>query len=66
MTTQARILHARSGVVLEQSGSDYRVSSLRLSEPSTFSNASEAEQAFDAEVVASERDPELMSRLGGA
>ncbi|MFN3878489.1 MAG: hypothetical protein ACK4MH_08930 [Brevundimonas sp.] len=66
MTTDARILHARSGVVLEQRGEDYAVSSLRLSEPLTFTDVSEAQLAFDKEVTASEQDPELMSRLGGA
>ena len=66
MNTEARILHARSGVVLEQRGEDYAVSSLRLSEPTPFTDLSEAQQAFDNEVTASEQDPELMSRLGGA
>ncbi|TFW11867.1 hypothetical protein EGY25_07295 [Brevundimonas intermedia] len=66
MTTDARILHARSGVVLEQRGEDYAVSSLRLSEPLTFPDASQAQLAFESEVTASEQDPELMSRLGGA
>jgi len=66
MTTDARILHARSGVVLEQRGEDYAVSSLRLSEPLIFTNLSEAQLAFDNEVAASEQDAELMSRLGGA
>ena len=32
MTMDARILHARSGVTLEQKGDVYAVSSLRLSE----------------------------------
>ena len=66
MTMDARILHARSGVVLEQRGEDYAVSSLRLEEPLTFTDASQAQLAFDSEVTASEQDPELMSRLGGA
>lgn len=66
MTTDARILHARSGVVLEQRGEDYAVSSLRLSQPLPFTDMSEAQLAFDNEVAASEQDPELMSRLGGA
>ena len=66
MTTDARILHARSGVVLEQRGEDYAVSSLRLSEPLTFKDMSKAQLAFDKEITASEQDPELMSRLGGA
>ncbi|WBT06403.1 hypothetical protein PFY01_01635 [Brevundimonas vesicularis] len=62
----ARILHARSGVTLEQKDDVYRVSSLRLSDPATFSEEADAQRAFDAEVAASEQDPELMSRLGGA
>ena len=66
MTTDARILHARSGVVLEQRGEDYAVSSLRLADPLTFTDLSQAQRAFDSEVTASEQDPELMSRLGGA
>jgi len=66
MTTDARILHARSGVVLEQRSEDYAVSSLRLAEPLTFADVSHAQLAFDSEVTASEQDPELMSRLGGA
>ena len=66
MTMDARILHARSGVTLEQKGDVYTVSSLRLSEPATFREKADAERAFDHEVVASEQDPELMSRLGGA
>ena len=66
MTTDARILHARSGVVLEQRGEDYAISSLRLSEPLIFTDLSEAQPAFDSEVAASEQDAELMSRLGGA
>lgn len=66
MTTDARILHARSGVVLEQKGEDYAVSSLRLEKPLTFTDVSQAQLAFDSEVTASEQDPELMSRLGGA
>ncbi|QCQ97424.1 hypothetical protein [Brevundimonas sp. SGAir0440] len=66
MTMDARILHARSGVTLEQKGDIYAVSSLRLSEPATFREESDAQRAFDAEVAASEQDPELMSRLGGA
>lgn len=66
MTIDARILHARSGVTLEQNGDVYSVSSLRLSEPATFADEADAQRAFDDEVVASEQDPELMSRLGGA
>ena len=66
MTMDARILHARSGVTLEQKDDVYRVSSLRLSDPATFSEEADAQRAFDDEVVASEQDPELMSRLGGA
>jgi hypothetical protein len=66
MTTDARILHARSGVVLEQRGEEYAVSSLRLAEPLTFTDVSQAQLAFDGEVTTSEQDPELMSRLGGA
>lgn len=66
MTMDARILHARSGVTLEQKADVYAVSSLRLSEPATFADEADAQRAFDNEVVASEQDPELMSRLGGA
>ena len=66
MTMDARILHARSGVTLEQKGDVYAVSSLRLSEPATFREEADAQRAFDDEVAASEQDPELMSRLGGA
>ncbi len=66
MTMDARILHARSGVTLEQKDDVYRVSSLRLSDPATFSEEADAQRAFDDEVAASEQDAELMSRLGGA
>ena len=66
MTMDARILHARSGVTLEQKGNIYAVSSLRLSEPATYAEEADAQRAFDHEVAASEQDPELMSRLGGA
>lgn len=66
MTMDARILYARSGVTLEQKGDIYAVSSLRLSEPATFSEEADAQRAFDDEVAASEQNPELMSRLGGA
>ncbi|MBC1182802.1 hypothetical protein HF680_09075 [Brevundimonas sp. WCHBH090558] len=66
MTMDARILHARSGVTLEQKGDIYAVSSLRLSEPATYAEEADAQRAFDHEVAASEQDPELMSRLGGA
>ena len=66
MTMDARILHARSGVTLEQKDDVYRVSSLRLSDPATFSEEADAQRAFDDEVAASEQDTELMSRLGGA
>lgn len=66
MTMDARILHARSGVTLEQKDDVYRVSSLRLSDSATFSEEADAQRAFDDEVAASEQHPELMSRLGGA
>lgn len=66
MTMDARILHARSGVTLEQKDDVYRVSSLRLSDPATFSEEADAQRAFDDDVAASEQDAELMSRLGGA
>ena len=66
MTMDARILHARSGVTLEQKGDVYAVSSLRLSEPATFREEADAQRAFDDQVAACEQDPELMSRLGGA
>jgi len=66
MTMDARILHARSGVTFEQKGDVYAVSSLRLSEPATFSDEADGQRAFDDEVGACEQDPELMSRLGGA
>lgn len=66
MTMDARILHARSGVTLEQKGDVYAVSSLRLSEPATFADEVDAQCAFDDEVATSEQDPELMSRFGGA
>ena len=66
--TDTRILHARSGAVLEQqTGSEtYRLSSLRLAEPKTFDALDEAERAFEAEAAASETDPALMAMLGGA
>ena len=66
MTMDARILHARSGVTLEQNGDVYAVSSLRLSEAAAFSEQADAQRAYDDEVAACEQDPELMSRLGGA
>ena len=64
--TQTRILHARSGVTLEQQGDRFAVASLRLEQTMRFDSQNEAQRAFDAEVVAAEKDPELMSRLGGA
>ncbi|WP_395945379.1 hypothetical protein [Brevundimonas sp.] len=68
--TDARILHARSGALLEQmsgiEGEAYEVSSLRLTEPRTFEDLDAAERAFEAEVKASEDDPALMAMLGGA
>ncbi|WP_312735425.1 hypothetical protein [Brevundimonas sp.] len=60
------VLHARSGVVLEHRDDDYRLTSLRLENPRDFDDLATAEQAFDAEVLASENDPEIVSRLGGA
>lgn len=70
MTADARILHARSGAVLEQhdgvDGPTYVVASLRLETPLTFPDLAPAEQAFAAEVAASEADPALMAMLGGA
>ena len=60
------VLHARSGVVLEHRDDDYRLTSLRLENPRDFDDLAAAEQAFDAEVLASENDPEIVSRLGGA
>ncbi len=64
--TQTRILHARSGVTLEQQGDQFAVASLRLEQTMRFDSQDEALRAFDAEVGAAEKDPELMSRLGGA
>ncbi|PZU76266.1 MAG: hypothetical protein DI531_03050 [Brevundimonas sp.] len=64
--TEARILHARSGVVLEHRDDGYRLTSLRLEAARDFNDLATAEQAFDAEVLASENDPEIVSRLGGA
>ena len=64
--TQTRILHARSGVTLEQQGDQFAVASLRLEQTMRFDSQDEAQRAFDAEVAAVEKDPELMSRLGGA
>jgi len=65
-TTQTRILHARSGVTLEQREGGFAVVSLRTDAPSLFDDESEAQRAFEAEVALAEKDPELMSRLGGA
>lgn len=64
--TEARILHARSGVVLEQREDGYRLTSLRREAARDFTDLAAAEQAFEAEVRASENDPEIVSRLGGA
>ena len=64
--TEARILHARSGVVLEQREDVYRLTSLRLEAAREFNDLATAEQAFEAEIRASENDPEIVSRLGGA
>lgn len=65
--TEARILHARSGVVLQQEGEgDYVLTSLRQSEERRMSDLNQAERLFDAEVAASERDPEIVARLGGS
>lgn len=68
--SDARILHARAGAVLQADASGdavvYEVSSLRLAEPRGFASLDEAERAFKAEVAASEADPEIVSRLGGA
>ncbi|MCA0368182.1 MAG: hypothetical protein LCH57_09005 [Proteobacteria bacterium] len=60
------VLHARSGVVLEHRDDGYRLTSLRLENPRDLDDLTTAEQAFDAEVRASENDPEIVSRLGGA
>lgn len=64
--TQTRVLHARSGVTLEQREGGFAVVSLRTEAPSLFDDEGEAQQAFEAEVALVEKDPELMSRLGGA
>lgn len=61
--TQTRILHARSGVTLEQQGDQFAVASLRLEQTMRFDSQDEALRAFDAEVGAAEKDPELMSGL---
>ncbi|MBN9465886.1 hypothetical protein [Brevundimonas sp.] len=60
------VLHARSGVVLEHRDDGYRLTSLRLENPRDLDDLATAEQAFEAEVRASENDPEIVSRLGGA
>ena len=65
-TTQTRILHARSGVTLEQREDGFAVVSLRTDGPSLFDDEAEAQRAFEAEVALAEKDPALMSRLGGA
>jgi hypothetical protein len=66
----ARVLHARSGVTLEVAPDEgeplYTLTSLRLREDRTFHTLSEAEHAFQHEVDLSERDPGILSRLGGA
>ncbi len=64
--TQVRILHARSGVILEQRDARFAVVSLRAEAPTLFEDEGRARQAFDTEVARVESDPELMSRLGGA
>ncbi|GAW42296.1 hypothetical protein SH203_02712 [Brevundimonas sp. SH203] len=64
--SQTRILHARSGVTLEQRNDGFAVVSLRTEAPAVFDDEDQARQAFDAEVARAEKDPELMSRLGGA
>ena len=56
----------RSGVTLERHGDRFAVASLRLEQATSFDSQDEAQRAFDAEVAAVEKDPELMSRLGGA
>ena len=67
--TDARVIHARSGAVLQADASEdpvvYEVSSLRLEEPRSFHQLDEAERAFDAEVAASESDPAIVARIGG-
>lgn len=64
--TEVRILHARSGVVLQQDGEGYLVTSLRGPDERRFTDLEDAERVFDAEVEASERDPEIVARLGGS
>lgn len=70
MTAEARILHARSGAVLERregpDGASYALTSLRQDDARTFLDLGEAERAFDAEVAASENDPAIMAMLGGS
>jgi hypothetical protein len=67
--TDARILHARSGAVLQADASEdpvvYEVTSLRMAETRSFAHLDEAERAYEAEVEASERDPEIVARIGG-
>lgn len=66
VSPQNRILHARSGVTMEQSDDRYTVASLRTDDQTAYDDEAEAKRAFDIEVQAAENDPELMSRLGGA
>lgn len=66
VSPQNRILHARSGVTLEQGDGRYTVASLRTEDQAMYDDEAEAKRAFDIEVQAAENDPELMSRLGGA
>ncbi|WP_293828405.1 hypothetical protein [uncultured Brevundimonas sp.] len=53
-------------MTLERHGDRFAVASLRLEQATSFDSQDEAQRAFDAEVAAVEKDPELMSRLGGA
>lgn len=64
--TEVRVLHARSGVVLQQDGDGYLLTSLRGSDERRFTDLEQAERLFDAEVAASERNPEIVARLGGS
>ncbi|QYC08968.1 hypothetical protein [Brevundimonas nasdae] len=65
--TEVRVLHARSGVVLQQEGDGaYVLTSLRGSDERRFADLEQAERVFDTEVAASERDPDIVARLGGS
>lgn len=69
MATRKTLIKSRAGVRLQRierlarqqvMQSSWRLSTLRQNQPRTFANETEAEDAFDMEVIASLTDPIIM------